>query len=149
VLASLAADPNNTQAHVDGANLAWPLGRALLALGEIDEAATVFEENNALLEEIARTSDTLKVQYLLGTMAYGLGGVHEQRAVRAGADRAAGLAEWRLAEHWYQTALPHFERLTSSITLDSMDRRPVDESIAGLARATAEIARLEAASSAR
>jgi hypothetical protein len=26
-----------------------------------------------------------------------------------------------------------------------MDRRPVDESIAGLARATAEIARLEAA----
>ena len=149
VLAGLAADPNNTQARVDGANLAWPLGRALLALGEIGEAATVFEQNTAMLEEIARDSDTLKVQYLLGTMAYGLGGVHEQRALRVGADRVAGLAEWRLAEHWYQTALPHFERLTATVTLDSMDRRPVEESISGLARATAEIARLEAANSPR
>lgn len=33
LLASLRTDANNTQVRVDSANLAWPLGRALLALG--------------------------------------------------------------------------------------------------------------------
>ncbi len=146
--ARLAADASNVQARVDGANLAWPLGRALLELGKVDEAAAVFEKNAAVLEDIARDSDTLKVQYLLGTMNFGLGQIHARRALNAAPDSAAQLREWRLAERLYQKAIPHFKRVTASVTLDHMDRRPVDEANAGLTRATAEIGRLSAIRSA-
>jgi hypothetical protein len=144
LLASLKADAKNIQVQIDGANLAWPLGHALLELGELAEAASLFEENAALLEKITREADTLKVQYLLGTMACGLGEVHARRA-QIEMSAAARLVEWRLARNFYGKAIPHFERLTSKLTLDYMDQHPVDDAIAGLARANAEIAKLEAA----
>ena len=68
LLASLRTDANNTQVRVDSANLAWPLGRALLALGEVDEARKVFEQHEAVLAELAAESDTLKCS-TCGTMA--------------------------------------------------------------------------------
>ena len=46
-------------------------------------------------------------------------------------------------DRWRQVA--HFGRVTASVTLDHLDQRPVDEATAGLARAAAEIAKLEAA----
>jgi hypothetical protein len=82
-----------------------------------------------VLEGLARDSDTLKVQYLLGCMSFGLGEVHARRR------------EWRPAQEWYGKAAPHFERVTKEVKLDHMDQRPVDEAIAGLARAKAELGR--------
>jgi non-specific serine/threonine protein kinase/serine/threonine-protein kinase len=145
LLTSLRSDSKNAQAQIDGANLAWPLGHSLLQLGEVDEAAALFEENAATLEKIAREGDTLKVQYLLGTMACGLGEVHSRRAQNARHDEAR-LREWRLARSYYEKAIPHFERLTSKLTLDYMDQHPVDDASAGLARASAEITKLESTS---
>ena len=84
LLASLRTDANNTQVRVDSANLAWPLGRGLLALGEISEARKVFEQYATVLAQLAAESDTLKVQYLRGTMAYGLAEVHSRLASGAG-----------------------------------------------------------------
>jgi hypothetical protein len=143
LLASLRSDANNTQVRVDSANLAWPLGRALLALGEVSEARKVFEQHGAVLAELAAESDTLKVQYLRGTMAYGLGEVHSQLASSAAADRDGKLRHWRLASGLYAEAIAHFERVTASVTLDHMDRHPVEGAVSGLARSKAEIARLE------
>jgi len=37
----------------------------------------------------------------------------------------------------------HFERVTASVTLDHMDRHPVEASISGLARSKAEIEKLQ------
>jgi tetratricopeptide (TPR) repeat protein len=144
LLAKLLADANNTQIRVDGANLAWPLGRSLLALGRVHEAAAIFEKNTHVLEVLARDSDTLKVQYLLGCMSHGLGEVHSRLAADAGTHRSDQLEHWRHARDWYEKAIPHFERVTASVKLDHMDRRPVDEAIAGFARARTEIAALTA-----
>jgi tetratricopeptide (TPR) repeat protein len=144
LLSALAADAGNAQVGVDGANLAWPLGRALLAVGEVAEAANLFEQHWAALEEIARKSDTLKVQFLLGAMAYGLGTVHSQHALNGPPDRSARLEQWRRANSWYDKAVTHFGRVTASVTLDYMDQRTVDEAAAGLARSAAEIATLVA-----
>jgi hypothetical protein len=149
LLADLATDTDNAQARLDDANLAWPLARALLAAGEIDEAAAVFGRSFATLEDLAREGDTLKVQYLLGGAAYGMGEVHSRRASGAASPRAARLEQWRLAKDWYDKALPHFERVTTSVKLDFSDQRPIDEAEAGLARAAAEIAALEAEPPAR
>lgn len=132
ILAKMLADANNTQARVEGANLAWPLGRSLLALGQIDEAAAIFERHVKVLDDLARDSDTLKVQYLLGCMSFGLGDAYARRK------------EWRSAQEWYGKAVPHFERVTQEVKLDHMDQRPVDEAIAGLARAKAELNRVAA-----
>lgn len=143
LLARLRTDANNTQVRVDSANLAWPLGRALLALGEVTEATKVFEQHAAVLADLAAESDTLKVQYLRGTMAYGLGEVHSRLASAAATDSAARLKQWRLASGLYAEAIAHFERVTASVTLDHMDRHPVEGAVAGLAHSKTEIARLE------
>ncbi len=144
LLSSLAADADNAQVAVDGANLGWPLGHALLATGELAEAASLFEQHWAVLEEVARKSDTLKVQFLLGAMAYGLGTVHSQHAVNGPPDRSTRLEQWRRANGWYDQAVTHFGRVTAKVTLDYMDQRTVDEAAAGLARSTAELATLVA-----
>jgi tRNA A-37 threonylcarbamoyl transferase component Bud32/tetratricopeptide (TPR) repeat protein len=143
LLASLRTDANNTQVRVDSANLAWPLGRGLLALGEVDEARKVFERHAAELAELAAESDTLKVQYLRGTMAFGLAEVHSRLASSARADSDGRLKHWRSASGLYAEAIAHFERVTASVTLDHMDRHPVEGAIAGLARSKAEAAKLE------
>jgi tetratricopeptide (TPR) repeat protein len=142
LLASLRTDVNNTQVRVDGANLAWPLGRALLALGEVSEAREVFEQHGTVLAQLGAESDTLKVQYLRGTMAYGLAEVHSRLGSTA-ADRDSRLKHWRAASDLYAQATAHFERVTASVTLDHMDRYPVEGSAAGSARSKAEIAKLE------
>jgi tetratricopeptide (TPR) repeat protein/tRNA A-37 threonylcarbamoyl transferase component Bud32 len=139
LVASLSTDANNTQVRVDSANLAWPLGYALLQLGEVDEAARVFEQHAAVLAGLGADSDTLKVQYLRGTMAYGLAEVHARRTAT---DPAGRLKHWRQANELYTEALAHFERVTAAITLDHMDRHPVEGAATGLARSKAEIARL-------
>ena len=143
LLSRLRTDANNTQVRVDSANLAWPLGRALLALGEVNEAAKVFEQHAAVLAELAAESDTLKVQYLRGTMAYGLAEVHSRLASSGAADPSGRLKHLRQASALYAEALAHFERVTASVTLDHMDRHPVEGAVAGLARSKAEIAKLE------
>jgi tetratricopeptide (TPR) repeat protein len=148
LLPALQADAKNKQARIDGANLAWPLGRALLELGRVDEAKGVFEEAFAELESIVKESDTLKVHYLLGTSAFGLGETHARLAGQSKTSRATRLAELRHAEHWFGVAIPHFERVTASITLDHMDMKPVNGAIAGLALVRAEIAKLGGAGTA-
>ena len=102
----------------------------------------MFEQHAAVLAGLAAESDTLKVQYLRGTMAYGLAEVHSRLASTAAADPRR-LKHWRQASALYSEAIAHFERVTASVTLDHMDRRPVEGAVAGLARSKAEIARLE------
>ena len=143
LLASLRTDANNTQVRVDSANLAWPLGYGLLALGEISEARKVFEQYANVLAQLAAESDTLKVQYLRGAMAYGLAEVHSRLASGAGTDPAGRLKHWRSASTRYAEAIAHFDRVTAGVTLDHMDRRPVEGAITGLARSKAEIAKLK------
>jgi len=143
LLARLRTDANNTQVRVDSANLAWPLGRGLLELGELEEARKVFEQHAAVLAELAAASDTLKVQYLRGTMAYGLAEVHARLASTAAGGANGRLKHLRLASDLYSEAITHFERVTASVTLDHMDRHPVEASISGLARSKAEIEKLQ------
>ena len=143
LLARLRTDANNTQVRVDSANLAWPLGRGLLELGELEEARKVFEQHAAVLAELAAASDTLKVQYLRGTMAYGLAEVHARLASTAAGGANGRLKHLRLASDLYSEAISHFERVTASVTLDHMDRHPVEASISGLARSKAEIGKLQ------
>ena len=143
LLARLRTDANNTQVRVDSANLAWPLGRGLLELGELEEARKVFEQHAAVLAELAAESDTLKVQYLRGTMAYGLAEVHARLASTAAGGANGRLQHLRLASDLYSEAITRFERVTASVTLDHMDRHPVEASISGLARSKAEIGKLQ------
>jgi len=143
LLARLRTDANNTQVRVDSANLAWPLGRGLLELGELEEARKVFEQHAAVLAELSAASDTLKVQYLRGTMAYGLAEVHARLASTAAGGANGRLKHLRLASDLYSEAITHFERVTASVTLDHMDRHPVEASISGLARSKAEIEKLQ------
>jgi len=143
LLARLRTDANNTQVRVDSANLAWPLGRGLLELGELEEARKVFEQHAAVLAELSAASDTLKVQYLRGTMAYGLAEVHARLASTAAGGANGRLQHLRLASDLYSEAITHFERVTASVTLDHMDRHPVEASISGLARSKAEIEKLQ------
>ena len=103
----------------------------------------VFEQHAAVLAELAAESDTLKVQYLRGTMAYGLAEVHSRLASSYAADASRRLQHLRRASALYSEAIAHFERVTASVTLDHMDRHPVEGAVAGLARSKAEIAKLE------
>ncbi|HET8692334.1 MAG TPA: hypothetical protein VFM30_09425, partial [Steroidobacteraceae bacterium] len=141
LLPDLRADAENKQARIDSANLAWPLGRALLALGLADEAEDVFRQAYEELESMVNETDTLKVHYLLGMNAFGLGEVHVHRADAARASPGTRRAELLAAKRWYGVATPHFQRVTAGVTLDSMDMKPVDGAAAGLARVEAELAK--------
>ena len=80
------------------------------------------------LEAVARRGDTLKVQFMLGAAAWGMGSAHLQLASRAGERDGDRLAQWRLTERWFGKALPYFERVTANVTLPPSDvssrRRP-------------------------
>jgi hypothetical protein len=49
----------------------------------------------------------------------------------------------RMSITLYEEAMAHFDRVTAAVTLDHMDRRPVEGATNGLARRKAEIARLQ------
>jgi hypothetical protein len=78
-----------------------------------------------------------------GAMAYGLAEVDSRLAADVSTDPAGRLKHWRSASIRYAEAIAHFERVTAGVTLDHMDRRPVEGAINGLARSKAEIAKLE------
>jgi tetratricopeptide (TPR) repeat protein/tRNA A-37 threonylcarbamoyl transferase component Bud32 len=142
--ASLDVDASNVQTRFDRAHTSMHLGRSLLAVGEIEEAASIFERNVDVLEEIAREGDNLQLQYSLGASETGLGSVQAWRASHSAADPAKCLEHWSLAKSWYEKAIPRFELVTSNVTLDYFDLLPVNDAIAGRARASEEIAKLEA-----
>jgi tetratricopeptide (TPR) repeat protein len=145
VLATLEADENDAQSRFDGAQTGWHLGRALLGAGELEEAKTILEQSAGVLEELIRSSDTLQVQYTLGAVEQCLGHIQTLLATSAASD-SARLEHWRLASGYYEKAIPRFELVMSNVTIDYLDRIPVNEAAAGLARATDELAKLEIAS---
>ena len=142
---TLRKDDKNVQIRLDGASLSWNLAAALLGAKRMNEAEAVLGENISTLQEILRQMDTMQVQYLLAASEQGIGAVHADRAMRARPGSAAELGSWRAAKEWYAKAVPKFEAVTAHITLEYPDRQPMDDAIAGLAKSTAEIERLQGA----
>jgi eukaryotic-like serine/threonine-protein kinase len=140
LLTRLEADEGNAQIKLDGAMLTWHLARSLLALDENSEAAAIFERNVATLEALAAEGDTLQIQYLAGANQQGLGAIHERLAGSA-RDDVGRREQWTAARDRYRQAVAHLERVTAAVTLDTVDMRAVNDAIAGLARAEAEVAR--------
>ncbi|MEJ1962062.1 MAG: serine/threonine-protein kinase [Gammaproteobacteria bacterium] len=140
----LRADDKNAQIQIDGASLAWNFGRALLGAGELDEAATVFEENVRTLRGIPSENDSIQIQFLLAGSEEGLGAIHTSRATNAGAGRAEQLRHWRLAKEWYGKAVLGFQDLAKRIAIEGPDRVPMDRATAGLERSSKEVDRLPA-----
>jgi hypothetical protein len=107
----------------------WHRGRALLETGRLTQAEQEFARAYAALTGIARTSDTLRVQYLLGSSAWGLG------------ETSARRHRWRAAKEWFEKAMPHFDKVTAGVNLDHTDRQPIEQTRAGLERSKAELAK--------
>jgi hypothetical protein len=93
------------------------------------EAERAFKRSYDALQDIARESDTLQVQFLIGGMAWGLGEVNARQQ------------RWAAAKEWFERAIPHFETVTADVTLDYMDQMPMQRAVAGLARSKAELAK--------
>jgi hypothetical protein len=128
---------------VDEAALRWNLGRALLAAGNLTEATASFERNVGVLDHLPEGGENLQVQYLLAASEQGLGGVYRELAEQHSSSRAERLKYWRLAQTWYDRAVPRFQRVTSRVTLDAVDQRAVDDAAAGLNRTRSVLASLE------
>jgi eukaryotic-like serine/threonine-protein kinase len=128
-MAVLTADQSNSQAHFDATFISWHRGRALLETGRLTESEQEFGRAYDALTEIARTSDTLRVQYLLGSTAWGLGEASLRRQ------------RWSDAKRWFEKAMPHFDKVTAGVNLDHTDRQPIEDTLAGLERSKMELAR--------
>jgi tetratricopeptide (TPR) repeat protein len=129
LMAILTADESNSQSHFDATYIMWHRGRALLETGRLTQAEQEFARAYAALTGIARTSDTLRVQYLLGSSAWGLG------------ETSARRHRWRAAKEWFEKAMPHFDKVTAGVNLDHTDRQPIEQTRAGLERSKAELAK--------
>jgi eukaryotic-like serine/threonine-protein kinase len=140
---TLRGDGKNVQIRVDGASLSWNLAFALLGAKRMNEAEAVLQENVNTLHEISPQIDTVQVKFLLAASEQGLGAVHADRAAHAPSGSPAQRRAWQTAHEWYAKAVPKFEAVTKTITLEYPDRQPMDDAIAGLKRATAELAHLE------
>jgi tetratricopeptide (TPR) repeat protein len=136
------ADTHNAQAQVDVARSHMNLERARFAAGHLAEAHEGLLKNIALLESILRDNDTREIQYLLASCEEELGSIEAQWA-EAAKDPAQQLRQWRSAGAWFAKSAPRFKRILGAASLDIWDRPPVDHAIAGVARSTAEIRRLE------
>ena len=152
VLARTATDPNNSQARIDVARVTLHLARALLASGSSDAAAAAFSQSVAALNALAPHVDTLETRYLLATCEMGLGVIESQRATAASASgRAAQARHWHAAHDWFATSVKRYAWLQeeAKVTLTPKEARGYDQAVTGLARSTAEIARLEGGASTR
>lgn len=143
LLASLRTDADNAQIELDATSLRLNLGSALLGAGRLHDAATVFEENVSSLRTIAQQSDTMQVQYLLAASEQGLGSIEAQLAAKAHTPRAERLRRLRLAQKWYEAAVPRFQGVASKISLTAADLAPMNDAIAGIEQTKGEIAKLE------
>ena len=142
--AKTATDPNNSQARLDVARISHHVARALFASGRRDAAAAAFARSMNALNAIAADGDTMETQYLLATCEMGLGLIETQRAMLT-AVPAAQARHWRAAHDWFAASVPHYERLLkeAKITLPPQENRGYDQALAGLARSTAAVARVE------
>jgi non-specific serine/threonine protein kinase/serine/threonine-protein kinase len=145
LLQALRTDDKNAQGRLDVATLDWNLASALIGARRMNEASTLLEANVRTLEDIEQQTDTVEVQYLLAACEQALGTIHADRAASARPGSTAQLRGWRTARDWFGKAVPRFERVTSRVTLEYPDRKPMDSAIAGLDKSRAEIARLEGA----
>jgi hypothetical protein len=144
--AKTATDANNSQAQLDVARITHHVARALFASGRSDAASAAFTQSKAALDAIAAHADTLEIQYLLATCEMGLGLIETQRALRStAAEHGTQARHWHAAHDWFASSVPRYERLLKSahVTLPPQETRGYDQAIAGLARSTFEIARLE------
>ena len=144
--AKTATDANNSQAQLDVARITHHVARALFASGRSDAASAAFTQSKAALDAIAAHADTLEIQYLLATCEMGLGLIETQRALRStAAEHATQARHWHAAHDWFASSVPRYERLLkrAHVTLPPQETRGYDQAIAGLARSTLGIARLE------
>ena len=143
LLAKRAADPDDAQVLMDAVVSAWKEGRLNIALGRIQAAKDILEENLRAFDALGMQQDNLQLVYCLAATESTLGDVHARLASERGLSRAAQLGHWRLAREFYRRATPRFDRVTAVVTLDYMDLRPIHDTRTGLARSGAAIARLE------
>jgi len=139
-----AIDTHNAQAQVEIARIGMNFGRTLIAVGQLDEAQKLLASNAALAEGILKHTDTLEIQYFLANCETQLGTIAAHRALAA---RTPGqqLQLWQSAHTWFEKSVPRFQPVVRMAKLDPWDRAPVDDAIAGLARSTLEIRRLQGA----
>ena len=144
VLDKLYADTQNAEIHVDAARFRWCLGRALLAMGDLPEAATNYRDNIKSLESILKTSSAVDVQFLLAASQQGLGEIETRWATQTLKDHAAQLKHWNVAKQWFEQAVPRFQNVLAKVGVTALtddEKASVNDATAGLAKANAALAR--------
>lgn len=105
----VAADTRNRQALSALAICLNKVGRALEALGRLDEAQRRFEESLAIREQIERSDPIAEHADNVGVARYRLGGLFQTRAQDQADDPEGALRLWRRAEEHYEAAFVAFK----------------------------------------
>jgi len=144
VLNKLYTDTQNAQIHIDAARLRWNLGRALIDLGDLSEAATNYRDNIQSLESILKNSDALDVQYLLAASEQGLGEIETRLAAQSLKHHAGQLKHWSAAKQWFEQAIPRFQNVVAKagvVALTDDEKASIDDAVTGLAKVNAALAK--------
>jgi tetratricopeptide (TPR) repeat protein len=118
----LNADPVDAQKDMDSIMLNAHCAGAYYGLGRFADAEALARSNLARLERMEREADNLYVQFNSGMYKVVAGRLAERRGDCGGARDS------------FESALVHFEKVTSKVSLDLADRAFIDTAKTGLAR---------------
>jgi tetratricopeptide (TPR) repeat protein len=118
----LNADPVDAQKDMDSIMLNAHCAGAYYGLGRFADAEALARSNLARLERMEREADNLYVQFNSGMYKVVAGRLAGRRGDCGGARDS------------FESALAHFEKVTSKVSLDLADRAFIDAAKAGLAR---------------
>ena len=144
VAVKAAQDTDNINAQYTRGLFETKLSQALLKTGRIDEARALLLSSGKILRTVLEHDGSLRTEYAVGVNAVRLGELYAQLAETSRAGRETQLGLWREAQATLQRGVASLQKVSDNAALQIIDKAPLRDGAAALARADAALVKLQA-----
>lgn len=144
VVVRAARDMDDVNAQYARGLFETKLAQTLIKTGRIEEARALLVSAGKILGTVLERDGSLRTEYAVGLNAVRLGELYAQLAETSHKGREAQLGLWREAQVSLQRGVASLQRVSDNAALQAMDKAPLRDGAAALARADAALAKLQA-----
>ena len=139
-----ALDTDNINAQYTRGLVETKLAQALMKTGRIEEARALLLASGKILGTVLERDGSLRTEYAVGLNAVRLGELYAQLAETSRNGREAQLGLWREAQVSLRRGVASLQKVSDNAALQAIDKAPLRDGAAALARANSALAELQA-----
>jgi non-specific serine/threonine protein kinase/serine/threonine-protein kinase len=139
-----ARDTDDLNAQYTRGLFETKLAQALIKTGRIEEARALLLTSGKILSTVLERDGSLRTEYAVGLNAVRLGELFAQLASTSRNGRKAELSLWREAQVSLRRGVASLQKVSDNAALQALDKAPLGDGAAALARADSALARLQA-----